>query len=244
MKRISLTVVAAFALLLATATGAFAHVSVSADTTSAGAFAFATFSVPHGCEGKGTTKISIKIEEDLAYVTPFESPGWTVEATKRKLDKPMQAEHGELTEVTDEIVYTRDGAALPDGIGSALGVSMQLPESADGDTLFFPVVQECEGGLSTNWIQKAEEGEDAHELESPAPSITVGEAAGDDHGAMSDKADDEKSNASTINKNFDVLDDEIDSVRAMGYIALFLGALGLILALLIFRGRIRDNKKS
>ena len=58
---------------------------------------------------------------------------------------------------------------------------MQLPES-EGTTLVFPTIQTCEQGESA-WIEVPEDGQDAEELELPAPSVTITAAEGDAHGS-------------------------------------------------------------
>ena len=68
---------------------------------------------------------------------------------------------------------------MEDGYRDTIELSMRLPDDAAGETLEFPVLQTCEVG-ETNWNQVAEEGEE--EPESPAPTIVVTEATGDEHG--------------------------------------------------------------
>jgi hypothetical protein len=163
----------------------------------------------------------------------------------------MQAEHGELTEVTDEVTYTRSGEPLPDGVGAALGISMKYPDEAEGYTLYFPVVQECEDGATTSWIQKPQKGESEEDLEDPAPSIMLTAANEEGHhgAAMDDDAtgDDDSDAAKDSNDANYVtshyLAERLDSVRFMAYIALFLGAMSLILSLLSLRTRIKSNNK-
>ncbi len=43
------------------------------------------------------------------------------------------------------------------------------------------MVQTCEEG-ETAWVELADDGEDPHELENPAPTVTIGEAENDGHG--------------------------------------------------------------
>ena len=42
-----------------------------------------------------------------------------------------------------------------------------------GQTLAFPVVQVCDGGATTRWIEVPAEGKSADDLEHPAPALTI-----------------------------------------------------------------------
>jgi uncharacterized protein YcnI len=246
MRSILTSAVLALGVLFATSAVASAHVGMSVDNTAAGAFVNARVSVPHGCEGKGTTKISIAFDHDQAYVTPYEAAGWESAVEMTKLDEPMEAAHGEVTEVVSEVSYTRTGAALPDGTGSAMYISMQLPEDAAGESLAYPIIQECEGGLQTDWVEVAAEGEDPHELDKPAALVEVTEAGDDDHGAAADDDadDDDDDKAGDAAATVEWVDARIDKVRFMAWVGAFLGAMALILSLLNLLARIRENKES
>jgi periplasmic copper chaperone A len=52
------------------------------------------------------------------------------------------------------------------------GQRRRVPEDAAGETLYFPVIQECAEG-QTGWVELPEAGSDGEELESPAPAIVV-----------------------------------------------------------------------
>lgn len=58
----------------------------------------------------------------------------------------------------------------------SVGLDESTPES-----LAFPVVQQCVEG-ATEWTQLAEKGEDPHDLDAPAPVVSVTETAAGDHG--------------------------------------------------------------
>lgn len=224
---------AATAMFIAVGT-ASAHVGFTADNTAAGGWAMLQFTVPHGCEGKGTTKIEIKLPEEynFPYVTPFEANGWAASKTMRKLDKPMKAEHGDVAEVTDTIVYTRTGAALPDKIGSAMLVSLQWPADAAGTTLHLPIAQSCEGGASTLWNQIPAKGENHDSLESPAPFIMITKAAteGGHHGGAMHDASPSKGDGQDGHGS--------ESANSRANIALVVGVLALLLGLVaVGRGR-------
>lgn len=158
-------------LLTASAAAASAHVTISPSTGQAGAYAVLTVSVPHGCDGSATTKIAIKLPDDIVSVTPTRNPFWTVSVTKKKLAQPVTDEHGStITERDDTITYTAR-TPLSDHQRDAFELSLKLPDKA-GQTLAFPVVQTCQKG-QTGWTEVAANGQDADSLEHPAPTVTL-----------------------------------------------------------------------
>ncbi|WP_082608833.1 YcnI family protein [Oerskovia sp. Root918] len=228
-----LTVAAATTTLLALgASGASAHVSVDPDTTTAGSYALLTFGVPHGCGESATTKVSIQIPEPITSVTPTVNPGWDVEKVMVTLATPIDDGHGgQLTERVGEIVYTAR-APLPDGYRDALVLSTKLPDTV-GETLVFPTVQTCQEGESA-WVQVAAEGEDPHDLDLPAPVLTVtaaeDEAAHGDTETVSDESATVEAVAAPAEPSSTPL--------VLSWVAVVLGAAGLALGGAAFvRGR-------
>lgn len=164
-------------LLLLGAGTASAHVGVKPSTTAAGAYSVLTFAVPHGCDGSGTTKVSIKIPEQFASVTPTVNPNWQVQKVMTKLATPIKDSHGnEVTERVGEVVYTAK-TPLPDGYRDTFEIQAKLPEKV-GESLVFPTVQTCEKG-DTAWVEVPKDGKSADDLESPAPTVVVTEAEED-----------------------------------------------------------------
>jgi uncharacterized protein YcnI len=173
------------ALTLGGALAASAHVSVIPNTTAAGSYALLTFGVPHGCDGSSTTKVAIKIPEQITAVTPTVNPNWDVQKVMVPLSPAVTDSHGnQVTERVDQVVYTAK-APLPDGYRDAFVLSLKVPDVA-GETLSFPTIQTCEVG-ETAWIEPTVEGQD--EPDHPAPAFEVTAAAGgDDHGAAATTA--------------------------------------------------------
>jgi uncharacterized protein YcnI len=234
-KHIATIPVAAAAALAIAVPSALGHVGISAPKSEAGGYALATLSVPHGCEGKPTEKIEVKLPEGTMSAKPNRSPFWNVEVVMRELDEPMDVGHGgELTEVPDMVVYTAK-TPLPDNELDLLPISLKLP-SEEGRA-FFPTIQTCPGGATSEWTTPAEEGDD--EPESPAPFLTLTASSGDGHGGGSmeadgesgDHGDDEGSSSS------DDLEDEIDSARMLGIGGIVAGVAGLLFGLIGMRRR-------
>ncbi|MFH5879889.1 YcnI family protein [Arthrobacter sp. NA-172] len=174
------------ALMMAGLAGASAHVSVNPDKTTANSYALLTFGVPHGCDTSGTTKLTINLPEELTDATPTVNPNWTVEKVTQTLPEPKKLADGtSITKRTSQVVYTAK-APLDPHLRDALVLSVKLPDTA-GKTLYFPTLQNCEQG-QTNWAEIPKDGQDAHSLKAPAPSVSVtaaNAAATDGHTAAS-----------------------------------------------------------
>ncbi len=211
---------AAAVLALSIAGPASAHVTITPNTTEAGAFAVLTVSVPHGCDGSATTKIDIEIPEAILSVTPTRNPLWDVDKKIVPLEEPTTDAHGNtVTERVGIVTYTAK-TPLPEGYRDTFELSLQIPD-AEGTVLNFPVLQTCEKG-STAWSEVAAEGQDAEELEHPAPTVTITGSVDEvpAPGTITETDDDDVNDA-------DDSDDEDDS--SLGAWGLGAGALGVLL---------------
>ncbi|WP_354236130.1 YcnI family protein [Arthrobacter sp. UYEF3] len=169
--------------MLAGLSGASAHVGVSPDKTSANSSALLTFAIPHGCEQSSTTKLTITLPSELNDAQPTVNPNWTAAKVTEQFPEPKKLADGSaITKRTSQIVYTAKAPLSPE-FRDVLVLSVKLPDAA-GKTLYFPTLQTCEAG-QVDWSQIPAAGQDAHSLQSPAPSVMVTEAvAGTDvHGA-------------------------------------------------------------
>jgi uncharacterized protein YcnI len=206
------------ALVLAAPLAASAHVTVTPDADAvAGDYGVLTFAFSHGCEESPTTAISIDIPEGLDSVSPTLAAGWQIEVTRENGDGLIQ-----------NVTYTADQPVVS-GLRATLELGVKYAADAAGDTLVFPVVQTCETG-ATEWTDVAQDGEDPESLESPAPTVTVGDAVASEgehaHGDAEDAADtDDAAEATTSDHSA-----ANGSARAglwMGAGGLVLGAAGL-----------------
>lgn len=192
-------------LALAIPAMASAHVGVSPDELTAGDHGVLTFSFAHGCENSPTTSLKVTMPEGLASVAPTMDSDWTIDIEK--------GDDGLVSAVT----YTAI-APVPNELRGAVSMAVGLDEDTP-DSLAFPVVQTCVEG-STEWTQLAEDGEDPHSLDAPAPVVEVVAASADGHGehGSADGAED----ADTANSD---ADDDAVSANALGTA---LGAGGLV----------------
>jgi uncharacterized protein YcnI len=223
--RLAALPVATVTVALSLAAPASAHVTATPSTTAAGAYTVATFAVGHGCEGSPTTKIEIQVPESVLSVAPTRNPFYEVEKTIEQLDEPVADAHGnEVTERVASIVYTAD-TPLPDGQRDTFELSFQIPD-AEGEMLTFPTVQTCEEG-ETGWVEVPADGQDADELESPAPGfeITAAEAGGHGDDASAEPAAEEAD--ASADDSTEAAADAGDTSPALGWIGLVAGLLGL-----------------
>ncbi|GGH46719.1 YcnI family protein [Microbacterium album] len=153
------TLAAGFVLL--TPGAATAHVTVTPDSPTAGGYDVLTFAFSHGCSGSPTTALHIDIPDGLDSVSPTVQPGWEIEVER-------DPGNGLVTSV----VYTTDDP-VPDHLRAT--VTLGVKYAADAPTvLAFPVEQVCAEG-ATSWSQIADEGQDPHDLDHPAPFVTLAE---------------------------------------------------------------------
>ncbi|MET4590897.1 YcnI family protein [Arthrobacter sp. 754] len=209
---------AAAVMILTAAAGASAHVGVTPDKTGANSYALLTFGIPHGCGDSGTTRVAITLPAELNDAQPTVNPNWTVEKVTEQLAEPRKLADGtSITKRTSQIVYTAR-TPLDHELRDALVLSVKLPDAA-GSTLYFPTLQTCETG-QTDWSEIATDGQDAHSLKAPAPSVTVTAAAGTDgHGAATETAAHTTAQAAATDSGADV--------RSWAGLAAGLGGLAL-----------------
>lgn len=215
LRRHALPVLLAVPVLgMLTLGSAAAHVGGSPSSAPAGTSTVFTLSVPHGCAGSPTTRLEISVPEQLLAVTPTRTAGWRVEIVREELEEPVVDGHGnEVTDRVDRIVYTAR-ESLPDGQRDTFELAFAVPDTP-GDVLAFPTVQTCEEG-ETAWIEVPADGQDAHDLDAPAPTLEV--VAADPAGTGSDGADTVGTGAN---------DPEDEGPDLLGWAGLVAGLLGL-----------------
>lgn len=202
------------ALAVAVPVMAGAHVGVSPDELVAGDHGVLTFSFSHGCENSPTTALRITMPEGLASVAPTMDSDWDIQV-ERGADGLVSA-----------VTYTAI-APVPTDLRGAVSMGVGLDESTP-DTLAFPVVQECVDG-STEWTQIAENGEDPHSLDAPAPVVSVTAAAADGHGEHAEtETAAESAPPSTVSDPLGV---------ALGAGGILAGFAALVVAILAYRRR-------
>jgi uncharacterized protein YcnI len=166
-KRSWLIVVGALA-----ATPAGAHVYLEGKQATVGAAYKAVFAVPHGCSGSPTVKIRVQIPEGVIAVKPMPKAGWSVDVVEGKYASEYEYHGNKVASGAKEVVWA--GGRLPDHNYDEFVVSAWLTDGLKPNTtLYFPVVQECEKGVS-RWIEIPAEGAGhSHDGKSPAPGVKL-----------------------------------------------------------------------
>jgi len=175
MRSLRLVVFASIAVVLVGlgAAPASAHVTIP-DPGTKGGFSIVTFSVPNERDDAGTTKLEVQLPKDtpLVFVSVQPKPGWKVETTKRKLDKPVEAFGESYDEVVDTVTWS--GGEIAPGQFDTFSLSVgPLPE--DVDSIAFPAIQTYSSGEEVSWVEQSTDG--GEEPEHPAPTLTL--VAGD-----------------------------------------------------------------
>lgn len=168
MRRIAAITLASMSFVIASlvaATPASAHVITETATAPAGSYSVITFSILHGCEDAPTTAVTIELPEGIIAVTPTEKWNWAISSTVVPATVPGTS----ITERTDSVTFTAE-TPLPSDQRTSFELWLGMPDGEVGDTVVFDSFQECEGGLTQDWV-----GEDA-------PTITLTEPVAGGHG--------------------------------------------------------------
>lgn len=165
-----------YAGVLATLVPATAHAHASLETTAAAAESTykAVIRIGHGCEGTPTHTVRVRIPEGMIAVKPMPKPGWDLSVVTGDYARAYDYYGQELTSGVREVVWS--GGSLPDEFYDEFVFRGRLAGFEPGTVVHFPVVQECQKGVH-RWIEIPAEGQDPHELDEPAPSLTVTEGS-------------------------------------------------------------------
>ena len=154
--------------LIAAPTAASAHVGVSPDRIPAGQVTPLTFSFSHGCGESPTTSLRVTMPKGIGSAWPAFDGDWAADIEKDA--------GGAITAVT----FTA-AQPVPVDLRGSVELAVITDKNA-ADELVFPVEQRCVAGTN-EWTQVAKDGENAHDLDSPAPVVALTAAgASGEHG--------------------------------------------------------------
>ncbi|MEB3046683.1 DUF1775 domain-containing protein [Rhizobium mulingense] len=172
------------ALVSATAfASAEAHVSFLDKEASQESTILATLQLPHGCDGKATTEVRVKLPEGFVFAKPQPKAGWELEVLKGDYQKTYD-NHGDKVKSGAVEIRWKNGN-LSDDFYDTFVIQGKVSGVEAGTSLAFPVIQMC-GDAVAAWDQVAKHGSDPHGMKSPAPLLKV--VAGDSHGHDHDMA--------------------------------------------------------
>ncbi|MBR0555372.1 DUF1775 domain-containing protein [Ciceribacter sp. L1K23] len=175
----------ATALVSLTGGQALAHATFANQPVKVGSYVAAALQVPHGCDGKATNEVQIKLPEGFISAKPQPKAGWEIEVITGDYQKAYD-NHG--TQITSGPVEIRwKNGELPDNFYDTFVIYGKVAE-ADEAGLAFPTVQLCGSDAQVSWTEVAAAGVDPHSLENPAPVLKIvaadpAEDAHEGHGA-------------------------------------------------------------
>ncbi|AOR33326.1 hypothetical protein BFF78_21615 [Streptomyces fodineus] len=222
--------------VLALSVPAFAHVGVQPEGTAAkGGFAVVDFKVPNERDTASTTKVEVGFPADhpLASVMPQSVPGWNVQVTKSKLDKPLTMHGEKIDEAVTKVTWTAaDGKGIQPGYFQKFPLSLgALPENTD--QLVFKALQTYSDKEVVRWIEVPQAGQ--AEPENPAPVLQLSAATDDHHGTAGAKdASDRTENAAATDSGSHDTD---TTARVLGVIGIAVGIAGVAYGVLAGRRR-------
>ena len=153
---------------------ASAHVELENRQASVGSGYKAVMRVSHGCSGSATTMIRVRIPEGVLDVKPMPKAGWKLDVVTGKYPKSYGQRGAKVSEGVTEISWS--GGNLPNAFYDEFVFTGAISEDLQpGQSVYFPVVQECEKGVH-RWIEipatpdaPAAQGEGS----SPAPGLRL-----------------------------------------------------------------------
>jgi len=157
---------------LVAGSSASAHVLLEGKQAAIGSEFKAVFVVPHGCSGSPTTKLRVQIPEGVIATEAKPVAGWTVDTVKGKYAAEYEYKGAKTSEGIREVAWS--GGKLADKTRQEFVIETFLTGSLKPNTtLYFPVVQECEQGVS-RWIEIPPDGAThSHEGKWPAPGVKL-----------------------------------------------------------------------
>ncbi|MFJ9885859.1 YcnI family copper-binding membrane protein [Streptomyces sp. NPDC091287] len=244
LSRIALAGGVAASTVLLIACPAAAHVSVQPVGEAAkGGYATLNFKVPNERDQASTVKLEVNFPADhpLSSVTPQAVPGWKIDISKSKLDKPLEVHGKKITEAVSKVTWTADEGEIAPGYFQQFPVSVgALPE--DADQLVFKAIQTYDNKEVVRWIEEPTAG--GEEPDSPAPVLKLTAAAEDGHGGAADdakKTDDHKAadtDASAKESSTAASSSSSDTTaRTLGIIGIVIGIGGIAFGVLAGRRR-------
>lgn len=153
-------------LALAVAPQAQSHIFFQTPSAAVGSSYQGVLRIGHGCQGSDTTRIKVRIPDGVLAVKPRPKAGWELALTEEKYDHPQTLHGATIDHGVREISWT---GSLPDAYYDEFSFVATLASSLKaGQTLYFPVVQECAQGVS-RWIDTS----GAADSQNPAPSLQL-----------------------------------------------------------------------
>lgn len=179
MKTI-ITSIYASTFFIAGAGLAQAHIALDTPQAASNSAYKAVLKIPHGCEGAATTQISVKIPEGFIAAQPQMKAGWEIATVKTDYQHSYKVHGKDVKSGVTEIIWKNGN--LPSDFYDEFAIIGTLASFDKDTTLSFPTIQTCENGKSESWADIAADGQNPHDLKSPAPQLLVSAASAETSG--------------------------------------------------------------
>lgn len=146
---------------------AFAHVVLSTPEARPDSYYVGEFRLSHGCDDSPTVAFRVEIPQGINTARPQPKPGWEIEIERAPLAAPVRTEYGEITERVSAVTWR---GLLPADQFDDFALLMKLPNRSG--PIHFRAFQTCEQG-GRAWVEIPAAGQNAHDLENPAPTLMV-----------------------------------------------------------------------
>jgi uncharacterized protein YcnI len=124
-----------------------------------------------GALAAATLKVRVRIPEGVIAAKPMPKPDWTVDTVEGPYAKAYSNHGTPVSEGFQEIVWT--GKLLDRHYDEFVFRATLTDALQAGTTVYFPVVQECEGGGADRWIEITAMGKSPHDYKYPAPGVRL-----------------------------------------------------------------------
>ncbi len=150
---------------------ALAHISLKEKQARIGTDYRAVLRVPHGCAGKPTDTVRVRVPEGIIAVKPETKPGWAFETVETSYRDTYSYQGETVDRGITEIRWT--GGSLDDkAYDEFVFDGFVASELTPGTTLYVPVVQLC-GDEAERWIELPAQGQKSEDLKYPAPGVIL-----------------------------------------------------------------------
>ncbi|MBB5534675.1 DUF1775 domain-containing protein [Rhizobium giardinii] len=173
------TALLALILSLAGAAAAHAHASFEDDEAASESGFKAVLQIPHGCDGKATTEVQVKLPEGFVFAKPQPKAGWEIEIIRGDYQKSYD-NHGKTVTSGPLEIRWKNGN-LSDDYYDTFAIKGTISGFDKQTDIAFPVTQLCGATDKVAWDEIPAEGQDAHSLKHPAPTVTVTPATAAGH---------------------------------------------------------------
>lgn len=171
MSKVVMRLLAAGLLTSGIVGSALAHATLETTEAPPGSSYKGVIRIGHGCEGKPTQAVRVRIPEGVIVAKPMPKAGWQLATIKGPYAKSYDYYGTPVAEGVTEIAWT--GGDLPDDWYDEFTFRARLTDFPEGSIVYFPIVQECADGAVHRWIEIPETGKSADDYAEPAPGVTI-----------------------------------------------------------------------